>query len=613
MYVVTFYSFKGGVGRSMALVNVAAELARRGKRVLIVDFDLEAPGLDTFDITVSEKSNRRGLLDFVNDFRRTGEAPDVTEYVYQANFSNGQLWVMPSGLQDDDYQLRFRSIDWAQLYKEQHGFLLFEDLKAQWKDSLKADYVLIDSRTGHTDVSGICTRQLPQAVVIFFFPNEQNRRGLQSIVSQIRGEAKGPLNRKIDLHFVMSNVPYMDDEEEILENELQRFEESLGFPFPSAVIHHYDSLALLEQETFSITHPRSRLAKEYADLTLSIAQINLEDRVGALAFLDNLKRQLRRGTISPDLEKQLQEIRLKHSEDTEVLEKLADTRSRQRKSGEALAILTQALETGSKDPAILLRRAQLYSSFGQKDKVLSDLKEILKSNDVTSTDLSVVIRMLREVQPDLIQLVARSPVLDRLEADIDLLRELEASHETLSIAVQLLSRWLPTMIDDDEEYSSYRNELLLCLIGRGSYSEVIDLFGENKKTPQELKLPNLFNYAMALWGLEGEVPVDYLSEIAKSTPGSIGSQDPNYLQCFSLVNYLVGNTKTAEELLDKAFSVNLTRGASSFSCWSYLIVSVERFAGDLEEMNVAFKSGQVVPEFIRRNSLIPRGHGELRT
>ena len=33
MYVVTFYSFKGGVGRSMALVNVAAELAARGRRV----------------------------------------------------------------------------------------------------------------------------------------------------------------------------------------------------------------------------------------------------------------------------------------------------------------------------------------------------------------------------------------------------------------------------------------------------------------------------------------------------------------------------------------------------------------------------------------------------
>ena len=49
MYVTTFYSFKGGVGRTMALVNSAVTLALRGRRVLVVDFDVEAPGLDTFE------------------------------------------------------------------------------------------------------------------------------------------------------------------------------------------------------------------------------------------------------------------------------------------------------------------------------------------------------------------------------------------------------------------------------------------------------------------------------------------------------------------------------------------------------------------------------------
>ena len=48
MYVVTFYSYKGGVGRTMALVNTAVELATNGRKVLIVDFDLEAPGISTY-------------------------------------------------------------------------------------------------------------------------------------------------------------------------------------------------------------------------------------------------------------------------------------------------------------------------------------------------------------------------------------------------------------------------------------------------------------------------------------------------------------------------------------------------------------------------------------
>ena len=46
--VITFYSYKGGVGRTLALADVAVMLAKMGHRVLMVDWDLEAPGLHRF-------------------------------------------------------------------------------------------------------------------------------------------------------------------------------------------------------------------------------------------------------------------------------------------------------------------------------------------------------------------------------------------------------------------------------------------------------------------------------------------------------------------------------------------------------------------------------------
>lgn len=46
--IVTFYSYKGGTGRTMALANTAWILAANGNRVLAVDWDLEAPGLHRF-------------------------------------------------------------------------------------------------------------------------------------------------------------------------------------------------------------------------------------------------------------------------------------------------------------------------------------------------------------------------------------------------------------------------------------------------------------------------------------------------------------------------------------------------------------------------------------
>ena len=177
MYVTTFYSFKGGVGRTMALANVAVTLANSGRHVLVVDFDLEAPGLDTFDVL---KPSREvpGVIDFVAQYLETGQSPVASNFVAECptiGNQGGSLKIMRSGSKES-YTASFSQINWIELYDKHDGFLLFEDLKEQLKKTLNPDYVLIDSRTGHTDTSGICTRQLPDAVVVFFFPNEQNLR-----------------------------------------------------------------------------------------------------------------------------------------------------------------------------------------------------------------------------------------------------------------------------------------------------------------------------------------------------------------------------------------------------------------------------------------------------
>src|ERR1044071_2861405 len=68
--IVTFYSFKGGTGRTMALANVAWILAANGNRVLIADWDLESPGLHRFyqPFMDPEVSERPGIVDFVRRY-----------------------------------------------------------------------------------------------------------------------------------------------------------------------------------------------------------------------------------------------------------------------------------------------------------------------------------------------------------------------------------------------------------------------------------------------------------------------------------------------------------------------------------------------------------------
>ena len=256
MYVTTFYSFKGGVGRTMALVNAAVTFALRGRRVLAVDFDIEAPGLDTFDV-LRPREEVPGVIDFVTQYLESGQAPNAADYIGECppiGEQGGSLWLMPSG-RNETYATNFSQVDWGALYDRHDGYLLFEDLKEQWNRIAEPDYVLIDSRTGHTDTSGICTRQLPDSVVILFFPNEQNLRGLTEVVGDIRAEAEEPRTKSIDLHFVMSNVPDLDDEDRMLESKIRDFQEQLNFRREPMVVHRYDSLSLLNQVVFSEGSP----------------------------------------------------------------------------------------------------------------------------------------------------------------------------------------------------------------------------------------------------------------------------------------------------------------------------------------------------------------------
>ena len=199
-----------------------------------------------------------GLVEYVANFSAQRASPDVRDYVYEVpgiGQDSGRLWVMPSGRGDEAFRHQLASTNWQALYGEGDGYLMMEDLKGQWQQAFEPDYVLIDSRTGYTDIQGICTRQLPDAVVILFFPNAQNLAGLKAVVSDIRTETQRTREHPIDLVFVMSNVPDLDDEDQILHRQINAFRKELRYNQEDAVIHRYDSLALLNQTIFTRDAP----------------------------------------------------------------------------------------------------------------------------------------------------------------------------------------------------------------------------------------------------------------------------------------------------------------------------------------------------------------------
>src|SRR5450756_2461340 len=69
--IVTFYSFKGGAGRTMALANVAWILASNGLKVLVVDWDLDSPGLHRYFhpfLDPAKLAATPGVIELINDY-----------------------------------------------------------------------------------------------------------------------------------------------------------------------------------------------------------------------------------------------------------------------------------------------------------------------------------------------------------------------------------------------------------------------------------------------------------------------------------------------------------------------------------------------------------------
>lgn len=613
MYVVTFYSFKGGAGRSMALMNIAIEMAKSGNRVLVVDFDLEAPGLETFNLP-RPKTETSGLVDYVQSYLTNRNAPDVAGFLYKSAVqlgSSGELWVMPAGLQDSHYAARLSSIDWRSLYAKEDGYFLFADLKLQWQSYIDPDYVLIDSRTGHTDVGGICTRQLPDSVVCLFFPTEQNLQGLQKVVSRIRNENKPPREKNIRLLFVNSNVPDLDDEDQILKNRLSRFKDQLEYDDLAATIHHYNNLALLNQTVFTLERPRSRLAGEYRTLLERIRRLNPEDREGALDLLEHLRRPKqqrprRQKRDAGDVEGRLQKIYEIHRRDGDILFRLAEFRRRQGRLKETGVLLGEAIEAGRNSADIHLRHADMAQRLGDTEQAIKSIKCALAREDADFPEVSRAVRWLLDLAPNLLGAAGTWAAVKALSDDeIFLLckRELSSDIASLVVAEGLLSARIR---DTNDPSPNLKSELIVNMIGQGRPNDAIELVLSNQEGGRDLEQEDAFNLGMARWAVEGTPPRELFERVLQQDEEDKRPKGANYAQCLSIAYWVVGDIECAEKELAAARQQIMSQLMQEFSCWRYLLIDPDAFVDDLESISRLLSGDKVKPEYFAANSKIER-------
>ena len=594
MYIATFYSFKGGVGRSMALVNAGIELAKKDRRVLLVDFDLEAPGLDTFKALKFKKMGL-GVVDFVSNYITQGTPDDVDEYVTECQLDNidGSIWLMPAGGSKRGFANLTHSIDWKDLYANKQGYLLMEDLKAQWQDKLQFDYVLIDSPTGHTDFGGICTRQLPDAVAIFYFPNEQNLRGVRMIAEEIKSEEHSRRKKTIQLHFIMSNIPDLDDGHQILEKEINKFKKQLKLREDPLKVHRYDSLSLLNQEIFTLSRPQSRLANEYRNIVAQIVHGNLEDKSGALSYLYSLERPRWSTRSGPrdfaeqNRESSLEKIENYHSDDPEVLYRLGRRYHRDQELARADTLYQRAIDLGNNKPEVYLDRARALSELQNAEAASEVAFQILELNEPPQR---LIVRAIKLIRPEEFPNVENSKAVRSLdnEARVGLISELffTVTDSMINLARHLIQ---PIIAAEITSLSSepLQHNLGLLYIAFNQFKLAQKLFS---KPYRDLPIIfGAFNLAMASWGENGAYntgdfeKVVFLHEADEQSENRLDNAD--YTQCLALSYWASGDADKALEFVEKSRRV-LGPYRPTFSCWRYRMVNRREFLQDLNDLKL---------------------------
>lgn len=285
---VTFYSYKGGVGRTSALVNSAILRANKGNSVVVIDFDLEAPGTGAYLSQLDPKynGNRKGILDYLIDCLELDKVPPIKDYAIDLSekidkSNGGQLWAIGAGdITKSTYHEKLEKLKWRDIFLYQNGELLLKNFQNQIIDEFDSpDLVLLDSRTGITETGGVCTRYLADAVVILTSLNEQNILGTSQIYKELQEE-----NKKFVL--VASNIPvgFPLDEEQLFGKRIKSFQDRFERE-PDICIYNYPSLSLNEflpvtkwqnskkSKLFQAIYDADPLIKSYTNLAEKVGEV----------------------------------------------------------------------------------------------------------------------------------------------------------------------------------------------------------------------------------------------------------------------------------------------------------------------------------------------------
>jgi hypothetical protein len=225
---ITLYGFKGGVGRSTATFMLAYHLAQLGKCVLVVDLDLESPGIGSLLQDPGDLPDF-GIVDYLVESAVDNSAG--LEIVARARVApdsgNGEVWIAPAGGRPRNgygYLPKLNRVYADITSADGAADLSFSGRLAAGVEacehqvavsSRQPDVVLLDSRAGIHDLAAVAITQLGDVSLLFAQNSQPTWIGYHSLFSQWRDNPEWAVEARSRLKMVAAMVPGLNKEQHL--------------------------------------------------------------------------------------------------------------------------------------------------------------------------------------------------------------------------------------------------------------------------------------------------------------------------------------------------------------------------------------------------------------
>lgn len=223
--VISFYSYKGGVGRTIALMQTANLLALKGKKIALIDLDIEAP---SFNEIFSESIQLdKGLMNYLYNKLYNLDKIEVSSIVSKLPLNApGDVYIVPTGSINKKYVKMLEALKEKRISENKY----IEELIDELYKNYDIDYVLIDSRTGINNWGALSIGEIADEVMLFAYPNEENVKGINLILDMIQDRKKCTV--------VFSRIADTDEgrnKAKELFNKIDVEQEFMGIEYDSAI------------------------------------------------------------------------------------------------------------------------------------------------------------------------------------------------------------------------------------------------------------------------------------------------------------------------------------------------------------------------------------------